>query len=68
MEAGRAVDAVAVEQREGGDAEIGRAGDEVFGIRAAFEEAEGGAGVKLDVHTAQSYSPATNQELVSRSR
>jgi hypothetical protein len=50
VEAGGAIDAVAVEQGEGGEAEVGGAGDEGFGQRSAFEEAEGRAGVEIRIH------------------
>ena len=50
MEARRAVDAVAIEQRERRIAELGGALDERFGQRRALQKAEGGGGVKLDVH------------------
>ena len=50
VKARRAVDAVAIEQRERGVAEIGRAIDERLGQRRALEKAEGGRGVELDVH------------------
>ena len=50
VKARRAVDAVAIEQRQRGVAEIGRAIDERFGQRRALEKAEGGGGVELDVH------------------
>jgi hypothetical protein len=48
-----AVDAVAIEQRQRGIAEVGRAIDERLGERRALEKAEGGRGVKLDVHGAR---------------
>ena len=51
MEARRAVDAVAIEQRQRRVAEIGRAIDERLRERRALEKAEGGRGVKLDVKT-----------------
>ena len=49
VEAGRAVDAVAVEQRHRGHAEIHACADQFLGDASAFQEAEGGAGVKFDV-------------------
>ena len=50
MKPRRAVDAVAIEQRERRIAERGRAIDERFGQRGAVEKGEGGRSVKLDVH------------------
>jgi hypothetical protein len=44
-----AVEAVAVEEGDGGDFEFLGAGDEVFGLGGAFEEGEGAGGVELDV-------------------
>jgi hypothetical protein len=44
-----AVEAVAVEEGDGGDFEFLGAGDEVFGLRGSFEEGEGRRGVELDV-------------------
>ena len=50
MEAGGAVDAIAVHEGHGGHA-IGRAGaGEFLGEGGAFEEGEGGAGVEFGVH------------------
>ncbi len=49
MKARRAVDAVAIEQRERGIAERGRALDERFGQRRAAEERKRRRGVELDV-------------------
>ncbi len=46
---GRAVHAVAIEQRHRPVAEIGRALDDRFRERRALEKAEGGGGVELDV-------------------
>ena len=51
VEARRAVDAVAIEQRHRGVSEIGRAIDERFGQRRALEKAEGRGGVELDIHS-----------------
>ena len=45
-----AVEAVAVEQRHGGELILGGDGDQVLGQGRAFEEAEGGAGMEFDVH------------------
>ena len=50
VKARRAVDAVAIEQRERRIAELGGAIDERFGQRRALEKTEGGRGVELDVH------------------
>jgi hypothetical protein len=44
-----AVEAVAVEEGDGGDFEFGGAGSQVFGLGGSFEEGEGRRGVKLDV-------------------
>ena len=44
-----AVEAVAVEEGDGGDFEFLGAGDEVFGLGGAFEEGEGAGGVELYV-------------------
>ena len=49
MKAGGAGDVVAVEDREGREVERGGAGHQFFGHGRAFEKAEGGAGVQLDV-------------------
>src|SRR5262249_39379879 len=49
VEARRAVDAVAIEEREGGIPEIGGAIDERFGQGRALQKAERGRGMKLDV-------------------
>jgi len=49
VEARRAVHAVPVEQRERRVAEIGRAVDDRFRQRGAFQKAERGSGVELDV-------------------
>ena len=49
VHAGGAVEAVAVEEGDGGDFEFEGAGDEVFGLGSAFEEGEGAGGVELDV-------------------
>jgi hypothetical protein len=45
-----AVNAVGVEQRDGGQFELGADCDEFLGQGRAFEKAESRAGVKLDVH------------------
>src|SRR5262249_13977744 len=50
MEAGRAVDAVAIEQRERRIAERRGAVDERLGKRGAVEKRKRGSGVKLDIH------------------
>jgi hypothetical protein len=50
VKARRAVDAVAIEQRQRGIAEIGRPVDERLGERRALEKAEGGRGMEFDVH------------------
>ena len=50
MKARRAVDAVAIEQRERGIAEIGGAIDERFRKRGRLKKTERGRGVELDVH------------------
>ncbi len=52
VEAHGARKTVAVEQRHGGRAEFGRARDQGFGQRRAFEKTESGAGVQLDVGVA----------------
>jgi hypothetical protein len=44
-----AVEAVAVEEGDGGDFEFHRARKEVLGLGGSFEEAEGAGGVELDV-------------------
>jgi hypothetical protein len=44
-----AVEAVAVEEGDGGDFELLGAGDEVFGLGGAFEEREGAGGVEFYV-------------------
>jgi hypothetical protein len=44
-----AVEAVAVEEGDGGDFEFLGAGDEVFGLGGAFEEREGAGGVEFYV-------------------
>ena len=49
VEARRAVDAVAVEQRHGGHVEAARSAGKLFRHAGAFEKAEGGAGVEFDV-------------------
>src|SRR2546429_8117285 len=49
VEAGCAVDAIAIDQGHGGHAEIGARRDQIFRQRSAFEETEGGAGVELDI-------------------
>src|SRR4029079_7618496 len=49
VKAGRAVDAVAIEEGQGRIAEIAAAIDEGFGQRRALQKAEGGCGVQLDV-------------------
>ena len=49
METRGAVDAVAIEQRDGGIAELGGAIDERFGKRRALEKTERRRGVELDV-------------------
>jgi len=49
VEAGRAVDAVAIEQGHGGQLQLGGALDERFGQGSTLEEAEGGAGVEFGV-------------------
>ncbi len=49
VEAGGAVDAVAVEQGDGGEVELDGGADEGLGLRGAFEKAEGAGGVELDV-------------------
>jgi hypothetical protein len=49
MKPRRAVDAVAIEKRDGGVAEIRGAVDDRLGKRSALEKAEGGGGVELDV-------------------
>ena len=49
VEAGGAGDVVAVEDREGREVERGGASDQFFGDGGAFEKAEGGAGVELDI-------------------
>jgi hypothetical protein len=50
MKARQAVDAIAVEERDGGVAELGGALDERFGQRGALQKAEGRGRVELDVH------------------
>ena len=50
MEARRAGDAVAIEQRDRRVAEHGRAIDEHFRQRRGAQKTEGGGSVKLDVH------------------
>ena len=50
MESRRAVDAVAIEQRERRIAERGGAIDERFGQRRAVEKRKRGRGVEFDVH------------------
>ena len=45
-----AVDAIAIEQRQRGIAEIGRPVDERLGKRRALEKTEGGRGMEFDVH------------------
>ena len=50
MESRRAVDAVAIEQRERRIAERGGAVDQRFGQRRAVEKGKRGGGVQLDVH------------------
>jgi hypothetical protein len=50
MEARRAVDAVAIEQRERRIAERGGAVDQRLGERRAVEKRKGGRRVQLDVH------------------
>jgi len=49
VEAWRGVDAVAVEQGEGGQFEMRRGGSELLGERGAAEETEGARSVELDV-------------------
>ena len=49
VEAGGAVEAVAVEEGYGGEVEGGRRGGQVLGWRTAFREGEGGASAELDV-------------------
>ena len=53
----RAVDAVAIEERQRGIAELRRAIDERFRKRGALKKAEGGGGVELDVIRTSSVSP-----------
>ncbi len=50
VKASRAGDVVGVENGQGREVELGRAGDEFFGDGGAFEEAKGGAGVEFDIH------------------
>ena len=50
MEARRAVHAVAIEQRQRRVAVIRRLVDQQFRQRGRFEKAEGGGGVKFNVH------------------
>ena len=79
VKARRAVDAVAIEQRERRIAELGGALDERFGQRRALQKAEGRGGVELDVHdgterhgiddsVVQSTIASMNHRSVSRSR
>ncbi len=49
IEAGGAGEGVAVDQGDGGETEFDRAVDEVFGLRGAFEEGEGGGAVEFGV-------------------
>jgi hypothetical protein len=49
VHAGGAVDAVAVEQGDGGELDFEGALDEVFGLGGGFEEGEGAGGVELDI-------------------
>jgi hypothetical protein len=49
VKARRAVDAVAVEERDGGVAELSGAVDERFGKGGALQKAEGRRRVELDV-------------------
>ena len=48
-EAGGAGEGVAVDQGDGGQAELDRSVNEVFGLRGAFEEGEGRGAVELGV-------------------
>jgi len=54
VEARGAVDSVSVEQRHGGHMEVLAHSDQLLGQRSAFEEAECGAGVKLDKQVGRS--------------
>ena len=60
MEAGCAVETVAVEQRHRGHVRVEGRFDEAFGGGGAFEEAEGAGGVEFDVHK------SSKQEVANR--
>ncbi len=66
MKPRRAVDSVAIEQRERWIVERGRTVDERLGRRRPVEERERRRGMQLDVH--QSSTPATNHPPSARSR
>jgi hypothetical protein len=72
VEAGGAVNAVAVEEGEGGQGEARGLAGEVFGLRGAAEKTESAAGVEFDVAghewRAQSYSPSIYQASPRRRR
>jgi hypothetical protein len=46
----RSIDAITIKQRHRRHVQIGAGRDQVLGQRSAFEKAESGAGMKLDVH------------------
>src|SRR5579862_4231346 len=50
IETRRAIDAIAIEQSHGRHVVFGTCGDQVFGQSGAFEKAESGSGVELDIH------------------
>ena len=50
MKTGRAVDAVAIEQRHGGHVVIRAQAGQFFGQGSAFEKTECGSRVEFDVH------------------
>ena len=50
MKAGRAVNAVTIEQRDRGISVVCCVIDQRFRKRGSFEKAEGGGGVELDIH------------------
>jgi hypothetical protein len=69
MESGNAVDAVAIEQRDGRVAEACGALDKGLGQRGALEKAECRCGMKLDIRRQgiqdQSTNPSMNQRSMS---
>ena len=65
----RAIDAVAIEERERGQPELAGGLGELLGQRGAAQEAEGAGRMEFDVAAHQSYSPSRNQPAgVRRSR